>query len=122
MATHSVPARTFVGLQLDARRHRLFGALVRLWGFGLQAVPDVVAAARVSHPHLEALFETPQDPGDRRASDRRPSGELAELAAAAIGSLLAKSRGTRKFASGRPARLRPLADRLAGHVGFSTSV
>jgi anhydro-N-acetylmuramic acid kinase len=87
----SQPYRYFVGLHCDLAGQTIHGALVRMWGAGLHAVPDMVAAARLTTPRIHAALRAAVgDAPDRSAVRRRPAAELAELAAEVISPLAAR--------------------------------
>jgi anhydro-N-acetylmuramic acid kinase len=82
-------ARYFVGLFLDHHASVLNGALIRVWGAGLQVVPDIVATAQLATPLLRSsLLAGRATSNDSGTIYRRPAAELAEMAASVIGPLV----------------------------------
>lgn len=82
-------ARYFLGLDLDHHQSTLNGALVRVWGAGLQVIPDVVATARLQSPYLRSALDACLPNTSRQdAIYRRPGAELAEHAASVAAPLV----------------------------------
>jgi anhydro-N-acetylmuramic acid kinase len=81
--SHSV--RHFIGLHLGAATMTISGALVRVWGRGLQAVADVVARSCCRDLRLGLLRgRSTTDDNIPPSVNRQYSAELAELAAQVV--------------------------------------
>jgi 1,6-anhydro-N-acetylmuramate kinase len=84
--------RHFVGLCHCPAESALFGALVRVWGRGLQASVDVMAGARCLHPRLASVPRETAAAGSSShvaaSTGRTDATELAELAAQLVAPLV----------------------------------
>lgn len=86
----SVFERLFVGIHADPIEASMSASLVRVWGYGYDAVGDLVATARYHHPQLREFFQSPTRDGDVAI-------EVAERTAPLIERLLSEAKASEEY-------------------------